>query len=229
MINGYREVFATFDEPLNEFKSVAVTRVLHDFYEMDTKLGFYGGGGIDARLGVPPMGFALGNVPAGAPRWGKDYKNWLESYSRTMILASHATSLPVETNSISLDADLKDAWGLPALCMTYKDHRDDLSTTRFLRDRSLDIADAAKATKVWAAPVEQQSFAVHLLGTCRMGNDPKTSVVDANHRTHDVPNLFLCDGSSFVTSGRGQPTMTIQALAFRAGHQIAAAARRGEI
>jgi hypothetical protein len=52
---------------------------------------------------------------------------------------------------------------------------------------------------------------VHLLGTCRMGNDPGTSVIDKYHRCHDVPNLFICDGSSLVTSGRGQPTMIIQA------------------
>ncbi len=57
----------------------------------------------------------------------------------------------------------------------------------------------------------------------------RTSVVDKYHRTHDIPNLFVCDGSSFVTSGRGQPTMTIQALAFRAGDHIAQFARRGEI
>jgi choline dehydrogenase-like flavoprotein len=60
----------------------------------------------------------------------------------------------------------------------------------------------------------------HLLGTCRMGNDPRTSVVNADHRAHDVPNLFIVDGSNFVTSGRGQPTMTIQALAFRAADRI---------
>jgi choline dehydrogenase-like flavoprotein len=124
---------------------------------------------------------------------------------------------------------MKDAWGLPVLCMTYKDHPDDLSTVRYLRDRALEMMDAAKALKVWAAPVQEQSMAVHLLGTCRMGNDARTSVVNANHRTHDVPNLFLCDGSSFVTSGRGQPTMTIEALAFRAADRIGAAARRGEI
>jgi len=52
-----------------------------------------------------------------------------------------------------------------------------------------------------------------------MGNDPKTSVIDSDHRTHDVKNLFLCDGSSLVTSGRGQPTMTIEALAFRAAER----------
>jgi choline dehydrogenase-like flavoprotein len=78
-------------------------------------------------------------------------------------------------------------------------------------------------------PVAESSAGVHLLGTCRMGNDPRRSVVDRYHRTHDVPNLFLCDGSSFVTSGRSQPTMTIQALAFRAAEHIAAAARRAEI
>jgi choline dehydrogenase-like flavoprotein len=62
-----------------------------------------------------------------------------------------------------------------------------------------------------------------------MGNDPKTSVVDKFHRAHDVRNLFIVDGSSLVTCGRGQPTMTIQALAFRAGEHIAAFAQRGEI
>jgi len=62
-----------------------------------------------------------------------------------------------------------------------------------------------------------------------MGDDPGNSVIDRYHRTHDVKNLFLCDGSSFVTSGRGQPTMTIQALAFRAAEHIAASARKGEV
>jgi choline dehydrogenase-like flavoprotein len=62
-----------------------------------------------------------------------------------------------------------------------------------------------------------------------MGTDPRTSVIDKFHRTHDVRNLFICDGSSMVTSSRGQPTATISALAFRAGEHIAGLARRGEI
>jgi choline dehydrogenase-like flavoprotein len=70
---------------------------------------------------------------------------------------------------------------------------------------------------------------LHLLGTCRIGNDPKTSVIDKYHRTHDVKNLFLCDGSSFVTSGRGRPTMTIEALAFRTADHISQFAKRHEI
>jgi choline dehydrogenase-like flavoprotein len=89
--------------------------------------------------------------------------------------------------------------------------------------------EAAGAQKVWRDAVEDNESGVHLLGTARMGDDRATSVIDKYHRTHDVPNLFLCDGSSFVTSGRGQPTMTIQALAFRAADHIGQFAKRNEI
>ena len=119
--------------------------------------------------------------------------------------------------------------GLPALRVTHRDHPDDLANARFLQDRGAEILEAAGALRVTKAPVTPQTTSAHLLGTCRMGNDPATSVIDKYHRSHDVRNLFVCDGSSLVTSGRGQPTMTIQALAFRAGEHIARFAKRGEI
>jgi len=100
---------------------------------------------------------------------------------------------------------------------------------KFLQDRSMELFDAAGATKAWRHPIRSTDGGEHLLGTCRMGDDPATSVVDRYHRSHDVPNLFICDGSSLVTSGRGQPTMTIMALAFRAAEHIAAAARTSNI
>jgi choline dehydrogenase-like flavoprotein len=99
----------------------------------------------------------------------------------------------------------------------------------FLQDRAMEILDAAGAEKSWRIPIHPTDGGEHLLGTCRMGDDPETSVVDSKHRSHDIPNLFICDGSSFVTSGRGQPTMTIMALAFRAADHIIAAAKAGEI
>jgi len=230
MINGGAGATGLFEHPLNDYKSVAVSRVLHDFYSIDPKHGFYGGGGIDARFDATPIGFALGAMPPDAPAWGKEYKALLREYfTRTMFIYTHSTSLPVETNSFSLDPEVKDAWGLPALCLTYKDHPDDLKTMQFFLDRALELLDAAGARRKWSWPITEQSFAVHLLGTCRMGNDPKTSVINPDHRAHDVPNLFLCDGSSFVTSGRGQPTMTIQALAYRAAGRIVELAKRGEL
>jgi choline dehydrogenase-like flavoprotein len=148
---------------------------------------------------------------------------------RAMVVATHGTSLPLESNRVDLDPELKDAWGLPAMRVTYKDHPDDLAMSRFLQDRGVEIMQAAGAQQVWKGPVSDAVGSPHLLGTCRMGDDPKSSVVDRHHRTHDVRNLFICDGSSFVTSGRGQPTMTIQALAFRAGEHIARFAKQGEI
>jgi choline dehydrogenase-like flavoprotein len=146
-----------------------------------------------------------------------------------MVSSGHCTSLAVETNSVSIDPTLKDAWGIPAIRVTYKDHPDDLATAAFLQDRAHEIMQAAGATRVWRTAPRHARGGVHLLGTCRMGDDPQSSVVDKYHRSHDVANLFICDGSSFVTSGRGQPTMTIQALAFRAADHIGRFAKRGEI
>jgi len=228
MYNTYAEVNAIFEHELNEFKSVQVTRIVHDFYDSDPKRGFYGGGGFDARIGPNPIGWAL-FAPPPERSWGAELKSLLEAMPRAMVAATHGTSLPLETNRIDLDPAARDAWGLPAMRVTYKDHPDDLATTRFLKDRAAEALEAAGAQQVWTAPVTESTIGVHLLGTCRMGNDPKSSVVDRYHRTHDIRNLFVCDGSSFVTSGRGQPTMTIQALAFRAGEHMARFARRGEI
>jgi choline dehydrogenase-like flavoprotein len=113
--------------------------------------------------------------------------------------------------------------------ITYSDHPDDLAMAAFLQDRAVEIMEAAGANTVWREPVSRTDVLAHLLGTCRMGDDPATSVVDRFHRSHEVPNLFICDGSSLVTSGRGQPTMTIQALAFRASEHIAKFAKGGEL
>ena len=231
MLNSAAVSLGVFDEPLNDYKGFAVSRVLHDFYELDKeKVGFYGGGGLDARFDITPINFAMGGLPPGTARWGKDFKSALHhNFTRTMEVFGHGTSLAVENNSFSLDPDLKDAWGLPALRMTYKDHPDDLKLAKWLGARSLELLDAAGAKQKWLFPIGESEFAVHLLGTCRMGNDPKTSVINIDHRTHDVENLFLCDGSSLVTSGRGQPTMTIEALAFRAADRITALAKKGDI
>jgi len=228
MFNTYSEVHAIFEHELNEYKSVQVTRIVHDFYDSDPKRGFYGGGGFDSRISLNPIGWALFAPPA-SRAWGADFKSLIEAMPRAMVVATHGTSLPLESNRVDLDPDLKDAWGLPAMRVTYKDHPDDLKFAAFLQDRGLEVMQAAGAQQAWKAPITEATGSPHLLGTCRMGNDPATSVVDRYHRTHDVRNLFVCDGSSFVTSGRGQPTMTIQALAFRAGEHIAGFARRNEI
>lgn len=230
MFNYNPVTWAEFPEPLNEHKSVVATRVVMDFYDSDPRRGFYGGGGIDARATIGPLFWsALDNPMPGDPGWGPEFKKNLQKFRFTMQTLGHGTSLPLETNTITLDPNLVDAWGRPAIRTTYDDHPDDLAFGQFLQDRSVEILEAAGSTRVTRLPVGKSSLAAHLLGTARMGDDPQTSVVDRYHRAHDVPNLFICDGSSMVTSGRGQPTMTIQALAFRAADHITEFARRGEI
>jgi len=232
MFNAHSITHAVFDEPLHDYKSVQCSRIVHDFYESDPKRGFYGGGGIDGRpfLAATPMMFALTSVPPDVPRWGVEYKKYLaHAFTRYMVAATACTSLALETNTVTLDPRLKDPLGRPAIRITYNDHPDDLKMSAFLQDRAVEILEAAGARKVWRTPIQPENVGAHLLGTCRMGDDPKTSVVDRYHRSHDVKNLFICDGSSFVTSGRGQPTMTIQALAFRAAEHIARFAKQGEI
>ena len=232
MHNSHALVNGVFEHPLNDYKGVQVSRIIHDFYETDEQRGFYGGGGIDARplWSATPIYHVLQGMPPDVPAWGGDFKNAVaHNFTRQMSIVGSTTSLALDSNNVTLDPESKDAWGRPAIRETYRDHPDDLSTAKFLQDRAMELIDAAGAEKSWRRPIETTNGGEHLLGTCRMGDDPKSSVVDKTHRSHDVPNLYICDGSSFVTSGRGQPTMTIMALAFRAADQIKAAAAAGNI
>ena len=163
-----------------------MTRILHDFYDADPKRGFYGGGGIDGRINPQPALWAMSSGGE-LPRWGADLKARIEAFPRSMVSTGHSTSLPVETNSISIDPTLKDAWGIPAIRVTYQDHADDLALRVFSR------------TARWRS--------------CRR---------PARRRSGAT-------GRASVTSGRGQPTMTIQALAFRAADHIGRFAKRNEI
>jgi choline dehydrogenase-like flavoprotein len=232
MFNAHASVHAVFEHPLNDYKGVQVTRIVHDLYEADPARGFYGGGGFDARpfLGATPILYALTQQPHDGPRWGAAFKEQLaHDFTRQMAILCNATSLPLDRNNVTLDPTLTDRFGRPAIRVTYRDHEDDLANARYMQGFAAQMAEAAGAVKQWSDPVRPGRGGSHLLGTCRMGIDPATSVVDRYHRTHDVRNLFICDGSSMVTSGRGQPTMTIMALAFRAAEHITRAARANAI
>ncbi len=229
MFNGGGYSSALFEHEINGWKGAVVSRVTWDQVEVPKDTGLYGGGGFDFRSQMTPFNAGFGGLP-GVRGWGREWKKNLPAiFSRSVMAAGHTTQLPVASNRVDLDPTLKDDWGLPAPRLTFKEHPNDTKLQQWFAARGKDLLDAAGAQQILFSGGGDSNSGPHLLGTCRMGSDPKTSVVSADHRTHDVPNLFIVDGSSFVTSGRGQPTMTIQALAFRAADRITKLAKSGGI
>ncbi len=221
---------ALFEHPLNEYKGVISGAGILDYVPSDAKRGFYGGGRMTARGYQTPFELGLNGLSPESPSWGAGYKKALrEEANHRMTITSFVTQLPLATNRVDLDPDVKDAWGLPAMRITFSGHADDKKNMEFFRQKSIEILEAAGAKKVWAPPVNESHNGAHNRGTCRMGNDPKTSVVDKFHKAHDVPNLYIVDGSNFVTGGRNHPTMTIEALAFRAAEGIIQSAKKGTL
>src|SRR5258708_8420613 len=102
-----------FDEPLNDYKGVNVSRMIHDYYDSDAKRGFYGGGGIDARFDWSPINFALSALPPDVPRSGEGFQAApAEYFPGALRLIAHSTRLPVYPHSVRLDTQLTDAAGL---------------------------------------------------------------------------------------------------------------------
>ena len=221
---------ALFADPLNEYKGCVTGAAVLSYVPNDVKgRGWYGGGRMTARGQQSPIQYGLAG-PRNAPRWGAGYKKALiEQANRRLTLVNFISQLPLETNMVDLDPEAKDAWGLPALRITTTSHENDFKAMRFFIDKSVEILKAAGATEVWADTLSDSRGGSHARGSCRMGNDPKTSVVNKYHRAHDVPNLFVVDGSSMVTGGRNHPTMTISALAYRCAEHLVKAAKSGNV
>jgi choline dehydrogenase-like flavoprotein len=219
-----------FTDPLNEYKGAVTGAAVLSYVPNDVKnRGFYGGGRMTARGQMSPIQYGLAG-PHGAPSWGAGYKKALiEQANRRLTMVNFISQLPVETNTVDLDPEVKDAWGLPAMRITSTSHENDFKGMQFFIDKSVEILKAAGATQVWADTINDSKGGAHSRGTARMGNDPKASVVNKYHRAHDVPNLFVVDGSSFVTGGRNHPTMTISALAYRCADHLVKAAKSGNV
>src|SRR5204863_6859626 len=156
--------------------------------------------------------------------YGPEYKEFLHDYAHTAAWWAHAEGLPSESNTVTLDPELKDALGLPVAHVTYEWGGNDVKLAAAAREKAAEMMAASGARKVRIG----LNYGAHAMGTCRMGNHPKTSVVNQFCQAHDVKNLFICDTSVFVTGAGVNPTLTAMAIASRAAENIAAAAKRGE-
>ncbi len=127
-----------------------------------------------------------------APRWVGEFKStFTTDFTRTMMLLAHTTSPAQARNTVSLDPDAKDAGSLPAVRITFEHHSDDMATMKWILERQREILEAEGALMTWSQSLDiaDNMPSRHLMGTCRMGSDPGTSVVNADSQTHDVPNL----------------------------------------
>jgi choline dehydrogenase-like flavoprotein len=215
------QVFGTFDEPVNAFKGMQMGHVMvQDFYAPNPK-NDYARGFILLSYMMTPITFA--NLSGSC--FGAELKDFLYDYPFTAAWWAHAEGLPHPDNRITLDPESKDARGLPVAHLHYEWRDNDVRVAAAARDKAAESMSASGAKKVRIG----LNYGAHAMGTCRMGKDPNDSVVNEFCQSHDVPNLFICDTSVFVTGSGLNPTLTAMAIAKRSVAYIKEAARRGDL
>jgi gluconate 2-dehydrogenase alpha chain len=169
-----------------------------------------------------PIGLTTAMPPPGVPSWGARYRDFLaKSFTRHTSMVAQTENLPYTDQTIDLDPSVRDAWGLPAPRITYDWRRpNEVARTEYMLAKMEEIARTMGATQVWRAPRGPGAPGAHHEGGTRMGNDPKTSVVNRYSQSWDIPNLFVIGSSTFPTMSGFNPTLTIQALAYMSAEAI---------
>lgn len=224
MFHPLSGVTGVFDEPMEGFKGPMACSILsQEFYETDPSRDFVRGYGLHSGRYIPPMTYALGGYGIDNPiPWGNEHRQHFdEIYPFSAGLTVVTEDLPRETNCVTLDPTLTDSDGIPAPKITYEvdDNTRKMLAHGEARAEEALLAAGAKKTIAGGGQVWRRA-GWHQMGTARMGTDPERSVVNGWGRCHDVKNLFIVDGSIFVTSGAVNPTSTIQALALYIGDSI---------
>ncbi len=213
MLHPWPQVFGYVEDEVDGDRGPMLTMWSKEFYETDPARDFVRGYMLQFGRGTGPANEAITSEAAGRLPWGEDHHRVFRRLFRHRIQVGVACEdLPEAHNRVTLDPVLKDSHGIPAAKIDYSISE---NTRRMMEHgiaRGEEILAAAGATGISASRTVLNSPG-HLLGTARMGNDPDRSVVNAWGRCHDVKNLFIVDGSIWVTSGGVNPTSTIQALA----------------
>lgn len=206
-----------FDEPLDSFKGARGAPLYsQEFYETDVSRGFVNGFSL-LLVRAPGAGYAATGYATFPPvAWGArhhdEFKRMFNHHAWFIVMGE---DLPLERNRVTLDPVLKDSSGLPAPKISYRMHDQDRRLVNYGIERASEALKAAGASMTNSSGVLEQPPGYHLLGTARMGSDAQNSVTNMNHRSWDIPNLFICDGSSMPTSAGVNPTSTIGAMAVR--------------
>ncbi|MEZ5852038.1 MAG: GMC family oxidoreductase [Hyphomicrobiaceae bacterium] len=220
MFHPYALIQGYFDEALDGFRGSRSMTWSHQFYETDPARDFVRGYIYQFIRGVGPASAALAGAFDKQIPWGDGHHAaFRRLFDHSAGMVAICEDLPEEHNTVTLDPVLKDGNGIPAPKITYTLSENSRRMLDHAVARGSEILTTAGAREITSrAPLAHAGW--HLMGTARMGGDPKRSVVNAWGRSHDVRNLFVVDGSLFVTSGGVNPTSTIQALALYVADNI---------
>jgi len=214
MVQAGNVVLGRFPDLIRMYKAPPAHALTEEFYETDPTRDFARGFAIQT-VGPLPISFAKQMMVAKGA-WGWGMRRAMMDYNHWAALGLLGEILPWEENRVEL-ADDTDRHGLRVAKVTFALHDNDKKLIEFGKKKVEDVMWAAGAEEV----VQEARYA-HLVGGARMGDDPRTSVVDKFGRTHDIPNLFVCDGSILPTQGSANPGLTIQALAARTADYLIA-------
>ena len=175
----------------------------------------------DDFIVLPAIAWKRG-LPPDQPRWGLRSKQFMrDNYRRIGDIKGPVQEIPSPDGRVTLDAKVRDRYGIRVVRLSGTTHPETVRTADFIYERAEEWLRASGAIKTWGyRPSLRLSGGQHQAGTCRMGDDPASSVVDRWQRVHGHDNLFVLDGSVHVTNGGFNPVLTIMALAWRAADHI---------
>jgi choline dehydrogenase-like flavoprotein len=216
MVHSGHQVFAKFSDRIGQNKAPPPGGAITEHFNRTmTDTGFIGGYTIEI-VGPHPCDFAS-RMTSDRAVWGAEFRRAMLDYNYWSGLGMVGEVLACESNTVSLDAVERDSHGLPVAHVTFAYHDNDLKLIDHAKSQMIRILEAAGGTDSWTA-----DRTAHLLGGCRMGTNRDDSVVNTDCRAHDIPNLFICDGSVFASSTAVNPSLTIQAIAARTADRILA-------
>ena len=206
-------VWGVFEKPVSMWRGAVLAGVVEDENVNDRTRGFVGGYHLElAMLDLPTL--PLIGLPYG---WGRDFASVIDNYANMAGMLINGEDLPRADNRITLSSTLKDPYGNPVAHVHCDEHTNDVAMRKHAQQQGKRIYEAVGAKRVLFSGTPP---ATHQMGTARMSIDPALGVTNSYGRCHEVPNLFISDGSVFPSSGAANPTLTIVSLVLRQADYI---------
>ena len=220
MKHQHSTVVAIMPGEVNAHRGARQTGIILDPWKHDASRGFAGGYNIQTSFGQPSMMAAI------VGGWGEELAEFMENYTRLTVGFGCGEDLPDQNNRISLHDTKTDDYGLPVPVLSYAQHGNAKAMEEHCVKAMHGIYDALGAEKITRSHGNVSTC--HNMGGARMSDNPEAGVTNKWGQVHDIPNLFVSDGSVFPSSGAANPTLTIVALTIRQAEFIAAQMARGE-